>query len=81
MRCPGSRCLLVALLAAVTLGFAAPLAAQAPQDTLYHHSSPFYVKYGKFLLLGLAAGMSIKAATHPRQGRRELRRSPEALLQ
>ena len=63
MRCPGSRCLLVALLAAVTLGFAAPLAAQAPADTLYHHSSPFYVKYGKFLLLGLAAGMSVKAAT------------------
>jgi len=63
MRCPGSRCLLVALLAAVTLGFAAPLAAQAPADTLYHHSSPFYVKYGKFLLSGLAAGMSVKAAT------------------
>lgn len=63
MRCPGSRCLLVALLAAVTLGFAAPLAAQAPADTLYHHSSPFYVKYGKFLLLGVAAGMSVKAAT------------------
>ena len=64
MRHPGSRCLLAAPFAAVMLGFTAPLAAQAPQDTLYHHHpSPFYVKYGKFLLLGLSAGMSIKAAT------------------
>ncbi|HSE45626.1 MAG TPA: hypothetical protein VLA89_09910 [Gemmatimonadales bacterium] len=63
MRRPGSCWLLAAILAVVRLGFTAPLAAQAPQDTLYHHSSPFYVKYGKFLLLGLSAGMSIKAAT------------------
>jgi len=60
----GGRCLLAAVFAPVILGVTAPLEAQAPQDTLYqHHSSPFYVKSGKFLLLGLAAGMSIKAAT------------------
>jgi hypothetical protein len=48
------------LLAGAILGANAPLAAQ---DSLYqHHSSPFYVKYGKWLLLGLAAGMSYKAA-------------------
>src|SRR5262245_64982302 len=61
-----NRCLLGVLLGAVILAETAPLAAQAPADTLYqHHSSPFYVKYGKFILLGLSAGMSIKAAnTH-----------------
>ena len=65
MRSPGSRCLVVGVCATVMLGVTAPVAAQAPADTLYHHSSPFYVKYGKFLLLGLSAGMSIKAAkTH-----------------
>jgi hypothetical protein len=59
-----SRWLFVALSTAGILGGTTPLTAQAPADTLYqHHSSPFYVKYGKFILLGLSAGMSIKAAT------------------
>jgi hypothetical protein len=52
------------LLTAAMFGTTAPLAAQAQDSILYqHHSSPFYVKYGKWLLLGVTAGMSYKAAT------------------
>ena len=32
------------------------------QEEIRVTPSPFYIKYGKFLLLGLSAGMSIKAA-------------------
>ena len=60
-------CLILALLIAVS----GPLSAQQAPDSLFRHSSPFLIKYGKWVMVAASAGMGLQAASNHRAADRD----------
>jgi hypothetical protein len=63
-----------AILLVLLVVASAPLFAQQSPDSLFRHSSPFLVKYGKWVMVAASAGMGLKAASDHRAADRDFDR-------